>query len=55
MLTIEQIKERLSDRNLAEVARRLGVTRAYLSAITNDRVKPSYVMLTRLSDYLETK
>jgi transcriptional regulator with XRE-family HTH domain len=55
MLTIEQIKDRLSDRNLAEVARRVGVTRAYLSAITNDRVKPSYDMLVKLSDYLEAR
>lgn len=53
MLTIEQIQERLSDRNLAEVARRLNVTRAYISALKNGKVKPSYPMLTKLSHYLE--
>jgi plasmid maintenance system antidote protein VapI len=34
-MTLENIRENLSDRNLAEVARRIGVTRAWLSAIKN--------------------
>ena len=53
MLTIEQIADRMSDRNLAEVARRLGVTRAWLSAIINGKAKPSYDMLLKISEYLE--
>lgn len=54
MLSIEQIREKLKDRNLAEVSRRLGVTRVYLSAIRNGHVTPSYKMVAALSDYLES-
>lgn len=53
MLSIEQVRARLEDRNLAEVARRVEVTRVYLSAIKNGRVTPSYKMVKKLSDYLE--
>ena len=53
MLTIEQIKTKLSDRNLAEVARRITVTRAYLSALVNDKRPIGPVMQKKLSDYLE--
>lgn len=54
MLTLEQIKERLSDKNLSEVARRIGVTGAYLSAIVRgSKVNPSYEIVKKLSDYLE--
>lgn len=52
MLSIEQIREKLKDRNLAEVSRRLGITRVYLSAIKNGRVTPSYKTVEKLSDYL---
>jgi hypothetical protein len=56
MLTIEEIKQRLSDRNLAEVGRRIKVTRAYLHGIKTGRVdKLSADMHSRLSDYLEGK
>lgn len=55
MLNIEQIRERLSDRNLSEVARRLKITRPYLSAIKNGRVTPSYKLVEKLSDYIEGK
>lgn len=54
MLKIEEIREQLSDRNLAEVARRIEVTRAYLSAIQRGSiVSPSKDMIKKLSDYLE--
>lgn len=54
MLTLEQIINRLADRNLAVVAREIGVTRAYLSAIRAGRASnPSYDMVKKLSDYLE--
>lgn len=50
-MTIEEIRNALSDRNLAEVARRLNVTRAYLSQICKG--KPcSEEMRKRLEDYL---
>ena len=53
MLTIEQIRDRLSDRNLAEVARRIDVTRPWLSAVVNDKVPVSDSMIEKLSNYLE--
>lgn len=54
MLKLEQIIERLKDRNLSAVARAIGVTPAYLSAICRGvTTNPSYEMVKRLSDYLE--
>lgn len=53
MLSIEEISQRMSDRNLSEVSRRLNITRPYLSAIVNGKAKPSYDMLKKISDYLE--
>lgn len=54
MLSIEEIKKRLEDKNLSEVARRLGITPAYLSAIARGAKKnPSYQVMKKLSDYLE--
>lgn len=54
MLTIEEIKEKLKDRNLTEVAKNIGVTGAYLSAIRNGtKLNPSYEVVKKLSDYLE--
>lgn len=55
MLTIEEIREKMGDRNIAEVARRLDVTRAWLADIIKGRGKPSYSMLEKISDYLEGK
>lgn len=52
-MEIEEIKKTLSDRNLAEVARRIGCTRAYLSAICKGRVdKLSDGMKDKLGAYL---
>lgn len=55
MLSIEEIREKLGDRNLSEMSRRLNITRVYLSAIRNGRVTPSYHMVERLSNYLQGK
>ncbi len=55
MLKIEEIRERLSDRNLSEVARRIGITGAYLAAIASGERTPSYAVLEKISDYLEGK
>lgn len=52
-MTIEQIRQALTDRNLAEVGRRIGVTRAYLHGIKIGTVtKLSDDMQARLSAYL---
>lgn len=54
MLKLEEIIQRLQDRNLSAVARAIKVTPAYLSAICRGvTTNPSYEMVKRLSDYLE--
>ncbi len=52
MMTLEQIREALEDRNLAEVARRTGVSRDTLYRIAAGVGSPSYETLKALSDYL---
>lgn len=54
MLKLEEIIQRLQDRNLSTVARAIGVTPAYLSAIKRGvNTNPSYDVVKSLSDYLE--
>ena len=54
MMTIEQVVEKLQDRNLTKVAKSVGITRVYLSAIANGKqLNPSYEIVKKLSDYLE--
>lgn len=48
----DDIRNALTDRNLAEVARRLSVTRAYLHAIRAAKVPLSESMRQRLTEYL---
>lgn len=51
-MNLEEIRERLSDRNLSEVARRLHVSKAYISNIANGKQVPSKNMQERLTEYL---
>lgn len=54
MLTLEEIKERLSDRNISAVAKNIGMTRQFISAVKTGRApNPSYDTVKKLSDYLE--
>lgn len=56
MLTLEKIRARLADRNLSEVARRIGMDRQQLWVIAvgkNDN--PTIKTLKRISDYLESE
>ena len=55
MLTIDEIRYRLNDRNLAVIAEKLGVSRAHLSAIRRGQATGSVQFLERLSAYLEAK
>ena len=56
MLSLEEIREKLKDRNLSEVSRRTGIGYANLAAIANGtRNNPSYQVLKPLCDYLEGK
>jgi len=53
MMTLEQIKQALSDRNLREVSIRTGVGYGNLCAIVRgDRQNPSYAVIKSLSEYL---
>ena len=55
MMTLEQIQHRLHDMNHSEVARQIGITRAYVSAIARGaKINPSYNMMLKLSEYLES-
>lgn len=54
MLTIKQIKEALADRNLSEVARRIGMRRQQLWLIVNGiSPNPTLKTMQRISAYLE--
>lgn len=54
MLTLEEIIQRLDDRNLTKVSIGCGLTRSFISAIRSGKVKnPSYETIKTLSDYLE--
>ena len=54
MLTLEQIQKRLQDRNLSYIARKIGVTSAYLSYIrSGKRANPTLEMMQKISAYLE--
>lgn len=56
MLDIEQIKNKLSDRNLNAVARATGLAYDTVWRVAKGRyTKPSYDTLKRISDYLESK
>ena len=53
MLTLREIRQRLADRNLSEVARRIGMHRQQLWVIVNGiNANPTARTLQRLSDYL---
>lgn len=47
----DEIKKALTDRNLAEVGRRLLITRSYLQAIRSGKVPLSKEMHQRLQHY----
>lgn len=53
LLTIEEIKERLTDKNIAVVSERTGVHRNTLSAIRcGENTNPTYNVIKILSEYL---
>ena len=56
MLTIEQIREALKDRNISAVQRACGLSYPVVWHIKNGTAKqPSYETIKKLSDYLEKK
>ena len=53
MMTLKEIRDELADRNLAEVARRVGMTRQQLWLIVNGvNTNPTLRTMERLSAYL---
>lgn len=52
MLTIEDIKRHLADRNINEVARRTGLHPNIIHRILNDKSKPSYDTMLALTQYI---
>lgn len=54
MMDLTQTVKALKATNKKKMARDIGVTQVYLQAISDGvRVNPSYVMLKKISDYLE--
>jgi len=54
MMSLEEIREQLHKRNMSEVARNIGVTSAYLSAIKRGvKINPSYETIKKLSEALK--
>ena len=53
MLNIEQLKERLSDRNISKVARKIGISRQYISQALSGREQASQNLVEKLNKYLE--
>ena len=53
MLTIEQVRARLADRNLRTVAEKVAVHPHTLYRIANGDTQPTYETLRKLSEYLE--
>lgn len=53
MMTLEEIKQKLSDRNLMEVSRRTGVSYRTIFGISNGTNKnPSYESVRAIVEYL---
>lgn len=52
MLTLNQIKNKLFDRNLRKVSKLSGVSYATLMQIKNGEANPTYKTLHTLSEYL---
>jgi transcriptional regulator with XRE-family HTH domain len=53
LLTLDEIKRRLEDRNLSEIARRVGMRRQQIWLVAaGHNTNPSYETIKRLSDYL---
>ena len=54
MMTLDQIREALQDRNCSAVGRATGMTAAYVALIRSGKAKnPSYYAVKKLSDYFE--
>jgi len=56
MKTLEEISEELKNHNFSEVARNVGVTRSYISALASGtRLNPTYELLVKINVYMESQ
>lgn len=55
MLTLDQVREALKDRNLNKVAKSSGISSAAIYRIMHENGQPLYSTVKALSDYLEGK
>jgi len=56
MMTLDEIRIALTDRNLTEVGKRLGMSKQYLYRIRKGEIKnPGYENLRKLMEYLGGK
>ena len=54
MLSLDEIRVRLQDRNLSQVGRAIGVSAPYMNLLANGKAKnPSYAVLKKLNGYFE--
>ena len=52
MLTLEEVREGLKDRNVTTVAHIVGMHRNTVYAVVSNKKMPSYATVKALSDYL---
>lgn len=52
MMTLEQIKEKLKDRNLTAVAEATGINKHTIYRFMNGQPNPAYETVRRLAEYL---
>jgi hypothetical protein len=55
VMQLEEMREKLEDRNLSKVGKEIGYTRAYLAAVRAGSKIPSYGFMVQLSKYLKNK
>lgn len=53
MLSLEQIQEKLKDRNIIKVSKAIGIHFNTLYSIANGKANPNYKTLVKINDYLE--
>lgn len=53
MMTLEQIRTALADRNIQAVAKATGIHRETIYKLAKDQGQPLYITAKKLSDYLQ--
>lgn len=53
MLNIDQIRKKMEDRNISKVARKIGVSKQFISQVLSGKDPASQNILDKLNKYLE--